>query len=68
MIQIMFLELPTYKPGEVWTWWAYPKNHMRFKGIKQSQITLAHEMLYNFLARYARGELNKDGTVKKQRR
>ena len=53
-----FEESPIIKPGSYEIWWA--TNHNRFiKDVKQRELNLLHEILYNFLSEFARGELGK---------
>lgn len=68
MISIILNELQSFKPGHVWTWWAYPANHMRFRDIKQTQKMFAHEILYQFLWKVARGDLANARKTKKKKR
>jgi len=68
MIAIILGELDTYEPGFLWTWWCYPKNHMRFRDIKQIQKTPAFELLHYFLKKFSRGELENDVKEKKKKR
>jgi hypothetical protein len=57
----VFSELDVYKPGIYEMWWA--NNHMRYrKKVSNEQARLVHELMYHFLSKYVRGELNEKGS------
>lgn len=60
-----FDELEIHKPGQYDFWWA--NQHMRWiKKISNEQTRLVHELMYQFLTRYARGQLEKRRPTKEK--
>ena len=60
-----FEELDIYKPGMYDFWWT--NEHMRYiKTIPNEQCRLVHELMYQFLTRYCRGQLNAKTISKKE--
>ncbi len=58
IITSAFDELDIYKPGQYDYWWT--NQHMRWiKTVSNEQTRLVHELMYQFLTRYARGQLEK---------
>lgn len=52
-----FNEMGRIAPGTYDFWWA--REHVRFISVvKQRELLLLHEIMYNFLTAFARGELN----------
>jgi hypothetical protein len=58
IIEIGLSEAQHLRPGYFDLWWTY--EHMRFKRVRNDETRLAHELAYNFLSKFARGELNSD--------
>lgn len=63
IIRAAFEELQIYKPGQYEFWWT--NQHMRFiKSVSNQQTRLVHELMYHFLTKYSRGELEKKNAKK----
>lgn len=56
IIQSSMQEMIDYRPSSFEHWWL--KHHMRFREFKQSEFVAARAMMYAFLTKYCRGELN----------
>ena len=62
-------EINIHTPGQYDFWWC--KSHMRwFKIVPDQQARWVHELMYNFLTKYSRGELYEinTGNAKKAKR
>lgn len=57
-----FEEMPRPAPGVYDFWWA--QSHNRYiKSIKQRELLLLHEIMYNFLTAFARGQVSYASTT-----
>lgn len=62
-----FDELDIHTPGQYDFWWM--KNHMRWiKKVPDRQARYVHELMYNFLTKYSRGQLHDDDSKKRKRK
>lgn len=68
IIDTAFGEMTDYSPFGYHFWWV--RQHMRFQDIKSEQTRLVYELMYEFLGRFARNELQQleQSKSKKSRR
>jgi len=60
LIYKAFEELDNYRPATYDLWFVI--NHMQFKEMRQTEKHLVGELMYNFLTKYTRNELESKST------
>lgn len=67
IVDAAFGEMTDYSPFGFHFWWV--RHHMRFQNVKGEQTRLIYELMYEFLGRFARNELqHEQSRAKKPRR
>jgi hypothetical protein len=66
IVDSAFGEMTDYSPFGWHFWWV--KQHMRFQAIKNEQTRLIYELMYEFLGRFARNELQQLEQSKSKKR